>query len=237
MADLALGVAPRRPTRWLAALNRGGARLWLGATIVLLLLLVALAAPLLAPHDPRDQDLLSAQLPPAFLKGGDKAFPLGTDSLGRCVLSRLIYAARTAIEVALIAATLAAVIGIVLGLLAASFGGWVDQGISRLIDVWMAFPPVLLSIVLAAVIGAGLTSVFKMTCDKCMLPLALACGARNLWFSVDAMDCARFQLIWQASFSFDGIEVASGSDPFAVFAASIFPISIFKEWREAIHRA
>ena len=159
MADLALGVAPRRPTRWLAALNRGGARLWLGATIVLLLLLVALAAPLLAPHDPRDQDLLSAQLPPAFLKGGDKAFPLGTDSLGRCVLSRLIYAARTAIEVALIAATLAAAIGIVLGLLAASFGGWVDQGISRLIDVWMAFPPVLLSIVLAAVIGAGLTSV------------------------------------------------------------------------------
>jgi len=159
MADLALGVAPRRPTRWLAALNRGGARLWLGATIVLLLLLVALAAPLLAPHDPRDQDLLSAQLPPSFLKGGDKAFPLGTDSLGRCVLSRLIYAARTAIEVAFIAATLAAVIGIVLGLLAASFGGWVDQGISRLIDVWMAFPPVLLSIVLAAVIGAGLTSV------------------------------------------------------------------------------
>ena len=159
MADLALGVAPRRPTRWLAALNRGGARLWLGATIVLLLMLVALAAPVLSPHDPRDQDLLSAQLPPAFLKGGDKAFPLGTDSLGRCVLSRLIYAARTAIEVAFIAATLAAVIGIVLGLLAASFGGWMDQGISRLIDVWMAFPPVLLSIVLAAVIGAGLTSV------------------------------------------------------------------------------
>jgi peptide/nickel transport system permease protein len=159
MADLALGVAPRRPTRWLAALNRGGARLWLGATIVLLLMLVALAAPVLSPHDPRDQDLLSAQLPPSFLKGGDKSFPLGTDSLGRCVLSRLIYAARTAIEVALIAATLAAAIGIVLGLLAASFGGWADQGISRLIDVWMAFPPVLLSIVLAAVIGAGLTSV------------------------------------------------------------------------------
>jgi peptide/nickel transport system permease protein len=159
MADLALGVDLRRSSRSFAALRRGGARLWLGGTIVLLLVLVALAAPLLAPHDPRDQDLLSAQLPPSFLKGGDKAFPLGTDSLGRCVLSRLIYAARTAVEVACIAAALAAAIGIVLGLLAASFGGWVDQGISRLIDVWMAFPPVLLSIVLAAVIGAGLTSV------------------------------------------------------------------------------
>jgi len=120
---------------------------------------VAALAPHLAPHDPIEQDLLSAQLPPAWMAGGDASFPLGTDSLGRCVLSRLIYAARTAIEVAFIAATLAAVIGIVLGLLAASFGGWVDQGISRLIDVWMAFPPVLLSIVLAAVIGAGLTSV------------------------------------------------------------------------------
>jgi peptide/nickel transport system permease protein len=75
------------------------------------------------------------------------------------VLSRLIYSARTAVVVALIAATLAAAIGVALGLFAGSFGGWVDQFISRLIDVWMAFPPVLLSIVLAAVIGAGLTSV------------------------------------------------------------------------------
>ena len=75
------------------------------------------------------------------------------------MLSRLIYSARTAVEVALIAASLAALIGIALGLFAGSFGGWVDQLISRLIDVWMAFPPVLLSIVLAAVIGAGLTSV------------------------------------------------------------------------------
>ena len=122
-------------------------------------MLVALLAPLLAPHDPLEQDLLSAQLPPAWMQGGDPAYWLGTDSLGRCVLSRLIYSARTAVAVALIAATLAALIGIALGLLAGSFGGWVDQFISRLIDVWMAFPPVLLSIVLAAVIGAGLTSV------------------------------------------------------------------------------
>ncbi len=122
-------------------------------------MLVALLAPLLAPHDPLEQDLMSAQLSPAWTSGGDPAYPLGTDSLGRCVLSRLIYSARTAVAVALIAASLAAAIGIALGLLAGSFGGWVDQVISRLIDVWMAFPPVLLSIVLAAVIGAGLTSV------------------------------------------------------------------------------
>jgi ABC-type dipeptide/oligopeptide/nickel transport system permease subunit len=102
---------------------------------------------------------MSAQLPPAWMQGGDHAYPLGTDSLGRCVLSRLMFSARTAVAVALIAASLAAIIGIAFGLIAGSFGGWIDQGVSRLIDVWMAFPPVLLSIVLAAVIGAGLTSV------------------------------------------------------------------------------
>jgi peptide/nickel transport system permease protein len=161
MAELALSAARSPPSRFVAALKRGGARLWLGAALVGLLMLVALSAPLIAPHDPRDQDLLSGQLPPAWATGGDKSFPLGTDSLGRCVLSRLIYAARTAVEVAFIAATLAAVIGILLGLIAGSFGGVIDQGISRLIDVWMAFPPVLLSIVLAAVIGAGLASVIS----------------------------------------------------------------------------
>lgn len=159
MADLALAPPAIRPSRWLAALKRGGARLWVGAAVVALLVLVAASAPVLAPHDPLEQDLMLAQLPPSWVAGGDPAYLFGTDSLGRCVLSRLIYAARTAVLVALIAATLAALIGIALGLLAGSFGGWVDQGISRLIDVWMAFPPVLLSIVLAAVIGAGLTSV------------------------------------------------------------------------------
>ncbi len=159
MVDLALDRPVERPSPWIAGLQRGGARLWLGAALVGVLVLVALLAPLIAPHDPLEQDLMSAQLPPAWVDGGDSAYLLGTDSLGRCVLSRLIYSARTAVAVALIAASLAAVIGIALGLIAGSFGGWVDQVTSRLIDVWMAFPPVLLSIVLAAVIGAGLTSV------------------------------------------------------------------------------
>ena len=159
MAELALSAVAAPPSRWRAALAHGGARLWLGAAIVAMLLFVALLAPWLAPHDPVEQDLLSAQLPPAFMQGGDAAFPLGTDSLGRCVLSRLMFSARTALEVAVIAALLAAIIGITLGVVAGALGGWIDQLVSRLIDVWMAFPPVLLSIVLAAVIGAGLTSV------------------------------------------------------------------------------
>jgi dipeptide transport system permease protein len=159
MADIAVTSVVAPPSRLSAGLKRGGARLWVGAALVTILVLVALFAPVLAPHDPLEQDLLAAQLPPAWAQGRDGAYILGTDSLGRCVLSRLIYSARTAVVVALIAATLAALIGVALGLFAGSFGGWVDQVISRLIDVWMAFPPVLLSIVLAAVIGAGLTSV------------------------------------------------------------------------------
>jgi ABC-type dipeptide/oligopeptide/nickel transport system permease subunit len=159
MADVAVAPIAIPPSRLIAGWRRGGARLWVGAALVAILVLAALLAPILAPHDPLEQDLLSAQLPPMWVQGGDPAYILGTDSLGRCVLSRLIYSARTAVMVALIAATLAALIGVTLGLFAGSFGGWVDQFISRLIDVWMAFPPVLLSIVLAAVIGAGLTSV------------------------------------------------------------------------------
>jgi peptide/nickel transport system permease protein len=159
MAELALDPPQARMARLSAGFRRGGAKLWIGAALVAILVLVALLAPVIAPHDPAEQDLLSAQLPPAWVQGGEAAYPLGTDSLGRCVASRLIYSARPAVAVALIAATLAALIGIALGLVAGSFSGWIDQGISRLIDVWMAFPPVLLSIVLAAVIGAGLTSV------------------------------------------------------------------------------
>ncbi|UPJ64551.1 ABC transporter permease [Bradyrhizobium sp. 191] len=159
MADIAIASLAAPPSRLLAGLRRGGPRLWIGTVLVALLVLAAIFAPVFAPHDPLEQDLMSAQLPPAWMTGGDHAYLLGTDSLGRCVLSRLTYSARTAVMVALIAATLAALIGVALGLFAGSFGGWVDQSISRLIDVWMAFPPVLLSIVLATVIGAGLTSV------------------------------------------------------------------------------
>jgi ABC-type dipeptide/oligopeptide/nickel transport system permease subunit len=159
MVDLTVSGPIEGPSRWLTSLARGGPRLWWGGALVGILFLVALLAPLLAPHDPIEQDLISAQLPPAWMQGGEATYPLGTDSLGRCVLSRLMFASRTAVAVALIAASLAAIIGIVLGLVAGVFGGWIDLGVSRLIDVWMAFPPVLLSIVLAAVIGAGLTSV------------------------------------------------------------------------------
>ena len=130
-------------------------RIWLGGGFIVFLVLVALFAPLLAPFDPLEQDLMAATAAP----GVEPGHWLGTDSLGRDVLSRLIYGTRIALTVAFVAATLACLLGTTLGLLAGYYRGWIDSGVSRLIDIWMAFPPVLLSILLVAVLGAGLTSV------------------------------------------------------------------------------
>jgi peptide/nickel transport system permease protein len=139
--------------------GRWHARVWLGGGVLALVLACAVFAHWLAPHDPLGQDLLSASLPPAWSEQGEAAHWFGTDSLGRDILSRLIYGARPAMIVALAGASLAAAIGTLLGLWAGFHGGWVDTVVSRLVDVWMSFPAVLLSIVLVAVIGTGLKSV------------------------------------------------------------------------------
>jgi peptide/nickel transport system permease protein len=119
----------------------------------------AVFAPSIAPHDPSDQNLLSLLLPPAWASGGDPAFPLGTDSLGRCVLSRLIYGARTAMTVAVFASLGAMLIGSVLAHISGYFGGLLDWIIGRAVDVWMSFPPVILSLILMVGLGTGLDKV------------------------------------------------------------------------------
>ncbi|MDK4711410.1 ABC transporter permease [Rhizobium sp. CNPSo 4039] len=130
-----------------------------GGGFILILLILAIFAPYIAPKDPLEQDLMSGTLPPAWIEGSDPGFLLGTDDLGRDVLSRAIFGTRIALTVAFVAAGLAALIGTLLGLLAGWYGGWIDKMISRLVDIWMAFPPVLLSILLVAVFGSGVHSV------------------------------------------------------------------------------
>ncbi|MES2533372.1 MAG: ABC transporter permease [Pseudomonadota bacterium] len=134
-------------------------RVWFGLAVLGLVLACAVFARWIAPHDPLEQDLMAASLPPAWSADGEAAHLFGTDTLGRDILSRLIYGARPAMIVALAGATLAALIGTALGLWAGFHGGIVDTCVSRLVDIWMSFPAVLLSIVLVAVIGTGLTSV------------------------------------------------------------------------------
>src|SRR5216683_5122609 len=119
----------------------------------------AVFAAAIAPHDPSEQNLVATLLPPAWAVGGDAAFPLGTDSLGRCVLSRLIYGARTAMTVAVFASLGAMIIGSVLAHITGYFGGAIDWIIGRAVDVWMSFPPVILSLILMVGLGTGLNKV------------------------------------------------------------------------------
>ncbi|MER9965551.1 ABC transporter permease [Mesorhizobium sp. M0060] len=136
-----------------------GARLWLAGGWLLLALLAAIFAPLVAPQDPLAQDLMLERLPPFWLNGAEPGYWLGTDSLGRDLLSRLIFGARIAFIVAFAAAIAACLVGSALGLIAGYFGGLADRIISRIVDIWMAFPPVLFAILLVAVLGTGLSSV------------------------------------------------------------------------------
>ncbi|MER9138424.1 ABC transporter permease [Mesorhizobium sp. M0830] len=134
-------------------------RLWLAGGWLLLALLAAIFAPLVAPQDPLAQDLMLQRLPPFWIDGAEPGYWLGTDSLGRDLLSRLIFGGRIAFIVAFAAAIAACLAGSTLGLVAGYFGGWADRIISRIVDVWMAFPPVLFAILLVAVLGTGLSSV------------------------------------------------------------------------------
>ena len=134
-------------------------RVLVGGGILLVVALAALLAPWVAPHDPLEQDLLHMLAPPMWAPNGDQSFPLGTDSLGRCVLSRVIYGSRVALTVATVSAFGAMLAGSVLALLGGYFGGRIDRTISYVVDLWMSFPPVVLSLILLVGLGTGVDKV------------------------------------------------------------------------------
>ena len=150
---------PIRPRRRAGSVVLRDPKLLLGGGFVLLLVTIAIAAPFIVPHDPLEQDLMAATLPPIGFADADPSHLLGTDDLGRDVLSRLVFGTRVALTVAVVAASAAASIGTLAGLLAGYFGGWVDALVSRLVEIWMAFPAVLLSILIVAILGSGVGSV------------------------------------------------------------------------------
>ena len=129
-----------------------------GGLIALLLLGVAVVGPALAPHDPNRQDLSAVRQPPVWM-GGVWGHPLGTDSLGRDVLSRLLGGARVALVVAAASALISALVGVPVALVAGYWRGRVDMLLMRVVDVWMSIPAVLLAIALMAVLGLGLWKV------------------------------------------------------------------------------
>ena len=121
-----------------------------GGVVVILLVAIALTAPFISPHDPTEVNLLYAMAPPSLEN------PLGTDTFGRDMLSRVIYGSRISLQVGLITLAIAASVGLFLGVLAGYRGGWADSLISRVVDVTLAFPDILLALVIVAALGPGL---------------------------------------------------------------------------------
>ncbi len=128
---------------------------WIALTIMVLLLVCAVFAPLLAPHDPMEVSILEAKIAP----GEDLTYPLGTDILGQDMLSRLIYGARTAVLISMIALGTGAFVGTVLGLLAGFKTGWADIIIMRAADATLGFPTILVALMIVTILGAGIENI------------------------------------------------------------------------------
>lgn len=124
-----------------------------GLVIILLLMIVALFAPVLAPHHPYEQDLDRALLGPSL------EYPFGTDDFGRCIFSRIIFGTRISLAIGIIVTTISAVAGIILGMLAGFYGGVIDEVIMRIVDIFLAFPGLILALVIAGLLGPGMFNV------------------------------------------------------------------------------
>ncbi|MFC3528942.1 ABC transporter permease subunit [Paracoccus mangrovi] len=135
--------------------NRGAVA---GLVVFLLLVLTAIFAPMIAPHDPTQQFRDALLVPPFWEEGGRAEFLLGTDAVGRDMLSRLIYGAQYSLFIGIVVVAIALIGGVVIGLVAGFYGGWVDSVIMRVMDVVLAFPSLLLALVLVAILGPGLTN-------------------------------------------------------------------------------
>ena len=134
----------------------------IGAAIVLAAVLIALSAPLIAPHDPYYQDLLNRLVPPVWDSRGSWEHILGTDHLGRDYLSRLIYGARISLLIGIGAALISGLIGTVLGVAAGYFGGRVDMVVTFMITVRLSMPVVLVALAVVAIVGGSLQVVIMV---------------------------------------------------------------------------
>lgn len=155
-AVAAPGGAPPHPARefWsYFSANKGAAA---GLFVIVVVLVCALFAPLIAPHNPDLTNNAVFLKPPFWQEGGSLSYPLGTDAIGRDILSRLIYGARLSLVIGIAVVALAIVIGVVLGLVAGYFKGIADIAIMRLMDILMTMPSLLLAIVIVAILGPGL---------------------------------------------------------------------------------
>jgi len=131
----------------------------LGAGIVLLVIFLAFTATIISPHDPAKQDIINKMMNPVWYEDGSWQHILGTDQLGRDILSRLIYGSRVTLMVAFSGTIFAGIIGITMGSISGYYGGWIDAIIMRIVDIQLSFPFILLALFIAAVLGPGLQNI------------------------------------------------------------------------------
>lgn len=141
--------ARRRLTRQLFKSKTGT----IGLVIVVIVILTAILASILSPHDPKHTEVSKRFTPPMWMEGGSAQHPLGTDNLGRDELSRIIHGSKVSLMVGIGAVVLAGVIGIVFGLIAGFYGGWIDLVIMRIVDAFLAIPGILFMLVILSVLG------------------------------------------------------------------------------------
>lgn len=143
------GASPWRKNLRRFRSHRGG---MVGGSLLLLLVLMAVFAPVIAPYDPFAVDPLVAMMPPSTEHW------MGTDTLGRDQFSRVIFGARISLRLGLVAVSIAMSLGVTIGLLAGYYGGWIDNALMRFIDVLLAFPPLVLALIAVFALGPGLTN-------------------------------------------------------------------------------
>ncbi|MDM0054803.1 ABC transporter permease subunit [Variovorax fucosicus] len=157
-APLTSTIATAPPGRWREfwtsfSANKGAVA---GLVVIALLLVVAVFAPWIAPHAPNETDSAAFLRPPAWQEGGSAQFLLGTDAIGRDILSRLMYGARLSLSIGIAVVAISVVVGIALGLIAGFFRGVIEIAIMRLMDIVLTLPSLLLAIVIVAILGPGL---------------------------------------------------------------------------------
>jgi len=184
-----------------------------GLVILVILVLAALFADVIAPNDPNPTPpSLALSLKPGFWSAeGVEGMPLGTDNLGRCVLSRIIYGTRVSLSAGLVAVGIAMILGICFGTIAGFFGGAVDAVIMRFVDIMFAFPALLLAIVIVAVIGQGL--------DKAMVAIGIV-------YTPQMARIIRSSVLYIKEMEYIEVQQAIGSSRLRVIFRHVIPNSI-----------
>lgn len=184
-----------------------------GLCILCLLVLCAALADVIAPNDPTPSppDLSITLMPGFWSNAGAPGMPLGTDALGRCVLSRIIYGTRVSLSVGFVAVGISLVLGIFLGTAAGYYGGWVDSALMRVVDIMFAFPALLLAIVIVAVIGQGL--------DKAMVAIGIV-------YTPQMARIVRSSVLYIKEMEYIEVQKAVGSSNLRVIFRHVLPNSV-----------